>query len=1230
MKKFLCIIMALLAISPAVMAAASSPKPIEVINEKNAPKPFTKGKPDFSCSFATDYVGSDIPRRFFIELELPKADYPELEVAYDKNKVKMLDKRSLETNFLPNGKKAGKPRQVRRFYFETIAGNSGKTEISFANANGVVVVPFVIWNYEDLRSPKIVKNLELPRRYPMNGRIEELKPQVVRPKLGRDTPKKFTAEKRATNKDAYDTGAYTLEEIWQLAPDGGMSPRVQTGEPDPIHGNEVFKVGGAFYPYKQLVGAPGNVNEWFLISPVDGRKIPDNDLAKGDYSSGKWIDDGFNGIEIDGQLRKYVGQLNWFRGANVYGMAERLADNYTRTGDPKYLSRALVMLSRIAVEHNYLSSMPHHRKTHFNYDWQMRLIDAVPMTVLGNCGFYNHGCIQPGLTAQAIRAYEKVFPFLADDKEIIPFLQQKGFPVQNTAELQRFIEENLFHTHIQITLDGMCNTNYPAPQQEFLNMVGILNYPGPELMNIVTEGDSTYFINGIVKPILYNFCRDGVNSESPSGYNTGKYASVLDLFNRYEKIIKNNPKAFPPEKYLNVGVTPKLALAMESMIEHHPTASTKLTLGDAGSTITYNETPHGKINFYGDEKSETFAAIYTRYPNAKIAWALVNSNWKVPKNYPYTLEQLKKHAETLPIDWRLRSRLLPGLGIALNRSGKGDNERAIITVYGNVYGGHANDSTMGLFLDGFRSRLITQWGYPLNWDGWYRCWVTQNTGRHYPLTQNGKAESKSEVVYLLGANEINLDAGPLHVTDSFADLVLDKYIANGRKEVPIPRYEVLEDGWQRRINLLVDVSESDFYVLDLYRMFGGKEHWRSMQSLDGAVSTENLNLKKQEKGTLAGESVTYDQKSWWDKNGNYGSSMLRPLSLLENVEKATAPATPWSVIWDINNSRGLKMKLTGILTPNAEINLADGRDPQSAHNIVRRFVMTHHKSQDGKPFSSETFNMIQVYRGNPAVQSVKSLAVTGKDERTFVPVGAEVKLVNRTDYFILSTTETLKNMKLPDGKVMELRGRIGYVAMDNAGKIVDMQLIGGTALSCGNQKISHQVGTYRGKIVKTDYAKNSFEISSAVANVAELVGKQLYVTRGGVKIGLEVQEAVNTGSVTIVRVNCDPLLFIGTSRKFADNYLGYRGQLNYGPSWANDVAGLGSLRTYHYGTIVGKSGTNYTVNTVRNGGVNLMPDKKVKTDATTLEKDFPVGSELKVYDYGVGNLVEIPFNSALH
>ena len=79
-------------------------------------------------------------------------------------------------------------------------------------------------------------------------------------------------------------------------------------------------------------------------------------------------------------------------------------------------------------------------------------------------------------------------------------------------------------------------------------------------------------------------------------------------------------------------------------------------------------------------------------------------------------------------------------------------------------------------------------------------------------------------------------------------------------------------------------------------------------------------------------------------------------------------------------------------------------------------------------------------------------------------------------------------------------------------------------------------------------------------------------------------------------------------------------------SWSNKkIIQLKTNRpTYSKVAIIGKSGTGCIVGSIR---IRLLPNKVYRSDAALLERDFPVGTDLRVYDYHVGNTVEVPLRT---
>jgi len=1219
------------------------------INKDNVHKPHINGEPAFKLVFAPDFVGCDVPRRFLVEIEFLK-DFVKTELEFDSNFVKLLGKRDITSGVTETAAvlPAGQKRKLRRYYFQTV-NHCEMTEVRVSDKKGTIVAPIVIWDYNDLHRFKTVSGTELPRHYPVGGTLPYVKQRQVLPKKPAGYKKEPVnlvgfVQNRANLFEKFNMKDFTLEEFWRITPDYSLAMRKNhPGDIDPIYGDKVYKAAGdGFYPYKMTMAVPGDVDSYYLISPIDGRKIPDNDWAAGDYT-GKYMDDGVNGIELeDGKQHYYISQYLVMRGMQAYDMVKQASELYESTGDKHYARLALIGFCRIGLEHNYLSVMLNHRRGHLNRNKDHTLVEvAARPAMMGNCGFMFDGIWTTQSMRDVIWAYDKVFPGIADDEELFSFLQSKHLPINNPDQLKRFIEENVFLTYIQAMLDGSQQYNFPVTQLTFLEMIRVLDYPTDEFMDIVYEGDGNYLVNGLITPLFTaGYYRDGIKAESLGGYNYRGISNLYSIYASINSLLDNSTQKFPEDKYPRPTTNKKFVTALESQIQHATTPYTKMFLGDGGTMVGYRRYYDDGVakkesnakNFFGDEKADTFNEIYKTFPTSQLAWAMVNSTgWKLPENYPFTVEEIKQNAAKLPDDWREKVTNLSGPGVSILRSGQGDNERALYTHYGHVYG-HGHDSTMGLFIDAFKGRLVTNWGYPTGWDCWYYCWIPQNTGRHFPVS---KAEDQYYFKTVLeGINELAIDSGNFHITDNRADLVYDKgFQAETLKlKADEKRYEVLDDGWQRRINFLVDVSDDEFYVIDFYRMIGGKDHWRTFHTLDGNVETKGLTLKKQAKGTVAGEDVTYNDLDWVNKHASQGhsySNLIHSLGFvrLTNVERAITDNEYFEVTWNVAESDGLKLRLTSLSPGDAEIVLADAKEPSNTNPMVRRMLLWHHNGDDG--LQSQVLNIFEGYRKTPVVVATKRLEVKGCDEKDFVPVGLEVKLANRTDYIIISASKGKKQMKLPDGQIMKLEGRIGCVSLDKNGKTLSMNLISGENLYLDSQELSMSQACYEANIVQTDYKNWSFTLSPSLSTPEQLIGKTLHVYRGGIKIPLEIRSAKeNDKGQTCVTVNCDPLLYTFKCRKIEDGRLVYKGYKKWAKwDYGRDETQLSRYRYYHGASLLSKSGKKFTLDTLGKGQVKLMPSRGI--DSKSLEKEFELGEMINVYDYAKGDKVEVHFEASL-
>ena len=101
---------------------------------------------------------------------------------------------------------------------------------------------------------------------------------------------------------------------------------------------------------------------WKLRCPIGGETYPTNDFAAGDFTSGAYPDDGIGGgCDVNGKKYGFLAELNQTYCHEMLRVFPECAAAYVSTGDPRYLHKALVAVSRLAVEYAYLATMTQHR-----------------------------------------------------------------------------------------------------------------------------------------------------------------------------------------------------------------------------------------------------------------------------------------------------------------------------------------------------------------------------------------------------------------------------------------------------------------------------------------------------------------------------------------------------------------------------------------------------------------------------------------------------------------------------------------------------------------------------------------------------------------------------------------------------------------------------------------------------------------------------------------------------
>ncbi len=1113
-----------------------------------------EGKPDPVVAYAPDVVGVD--RMFMVALKAP-ADAPEIQVTAP-DCVEMFDRTPLPTS-----------KEVRRYYFRSL-GPARQAEIVFAHPDHEITITIEIWSLDDLRQFRELKGVQLPRRWPLGEPLPELKEKQLFP----------TGAEEKTAKGSGGWLDVSDDIIWDMQPDSTI-PRwhwVNLPLGCPVHGKEIYQK-RAYYPWHFETSMPPW--NWKIRCPVGDEVYPSNDFANGDMTSGDFPDDGIGGAYVqDGKHYGFIAEVCQYYCRRMMTVVPSCANSYVATGDVRYVHKALVALSRLAVEYSYLATMTQHR--HRNRVSQVERFgqgrfDEGPY--LRATGFNTYPIEQPGQQIAHAEAYDKIFPAIEKDPDIIPFLQSKGFDVKTHQDVRRFIEENLFAVWMQGSMDASCASNEPYSQWGFARMAEILDYErGTEFMDFLYYG-AVFEFNPMIIFAPNTFFRDGAPFESTGGYNGMHIKGLGPIVETIERMRERHPDRYSEDKYpslVNRRYRNVFDFSMDTVTvdRHFP------QIGDGGSWPNYSKLPKRTFQNGG---FGAFEHAYKMFEDPKFAWALArDQKWQPSAGFPYTREEIEKQADKWPDDWNDSSSLHDGYGIAILRGGEGEHKRAFWMYYGRSRG-HCQDEIMNFGLQAYQGLLLTHMGYPRNWGAWEPSWTSHYGARQFPYQR------------MTAQAQFFADAGLVHVAEARAQNFVDRLDAEKKIELPA-------DDWQRRTLALVDAGPDQFYCVDFYRISGGNEHWWPFHAQEGDFTTSGIQLAKQEDPAWLKEHGC--------SHGGYGwRGLMFPFPHLYNVEKGQTEGV-WSADWKLKTGGGIHLRLTVVSAEGTEVNICDGTSPAGGNPYEMKWIMLHRQGET--PLKTQLLSVIEPYMNSPFIRQVQPLEVSGDDEAGFAAQGCVVHLADRTDTLLRAADPTVQ--RTVEGG-LKFAGRFGFWA-EQDGVPVAMSLVGGTTLTKGDLGITLDSPEYRAEITKVDRAAETITVSPAPLSPEAMIGAYVFITNpvrrlayrvlaakavsGGMELSLDMDSRIGTGQITGVED-----FRVKTDTPFQ----------------------LQGYRYYHGARLVNaERSVEYKIMEVRSAnGAIIDPEAHPDAKADKLAKEFANGTWFEVYDYGIGDEIVWPY-----
>ena len=626
----------------------------------------------------------------------------------------------------------------------------------------------------------------------------------------------------------------------------------------------------------------------------------------------------------------------WFVGAYlVYGQWKQvvlaavtaLSDAYVLTDEPVYAHKTLVILDRIADLYPGFDFLTqgvlyegHHTGTGYVTNWH----DA---------------CEE---TRWLAMAYDKVFPALHGDEVLVNFLSAKAAALglentkQSTADIQRNIENGLLRDPLM--QQEKIRSNYPRREYTLAVLETVLGWP--------QSRETVYAILDAV--LVKGTAVDGLTGEKGlTGYSAGVTASIIDLLTVFVRL----DPAFIADMYARY---PRLHDLARFHIDTWCCEQYYPFSGDAGYFASRTDS-HALYWHKGLSVSQPsyrlFWELYTLTGDVDLVKVLYRENGYTKDGLPHDLfapdpesiqsavkAVIAEHGATLSLpsvnkqEWglaMLRSRQQPGFCLWLDYDSGGPH-------------GHRDLMNLGFFALGLD--MMPDNGYPpVQYGGWNseRSRWYMETAAHNTVVVNGQSTPGGHPPFL---GRTDLWA---------AGTMLQAITASAPDFGMVTRYE--------RTALLMDVPGGACAV-DVFRVSGGTEHIRYLQSHFGAVDTQGLHLEP--------------------GDGPVASAFMR------NFQNAMKSAPGWQVDWKIEDRYGylddvqdLHFRLT-YFTTGADVHLCEGWivagsfDNTSEAWIPR--VLTRRSAETG-PLESTFVALLEPYGEQPVIRHVQRLPLMNEN-----------------------------------------------------------------------------------------------------------------------------------------------------------------------------------------------------------------------------------------------------------
>jgi hypothetical protein len=735
------------------------------------------------------------------------------------------------------------------------------------------------------------------------------------------------------------------------------------------------------------------------------------------------VDDG-EGYSDGGNCWRFIGYYlvhgQWKR--LVVAGVRALSTAYVITGDIRYAHKAAILLDRIADVY-----------AQFDFSTQgMSYERRDPIIGQGYVSVWHDACEE---TREFVLAYDMIYEAMANDQELVSFLQHKAKKYQpanaksSLAHIRRNIEKGLMQDVLQNR--HKVESNFPHTEALFAIIETVRDWPR-------SRARVQARIDALVSKAT---AVDGLSGEKGlSGYSSMVSNGLARFLSFYSRLEPN---------YLELLVKrhPNLKKTFRFHVDTWFNASYYPKIGDTGgfgqkgehyAGVGFAKTPLPIESAFGYAFTSTHSLFWQMYKITRdpvYVQILYRENGSTSAGLPYDILEDDPKAFQARVD-----KVIAQYGteiqtasfnkekwcLAMLVSGTGNSRRGVWIDYdigGNH--GHADAMNIGLFARGLD--LLSGFGYPpVQFGGWYApkaLWY-RKTASHNTVVVNGLDQvpgiGERETAPL--AEQLN----PLknHVAGKTISWMSGKQVQGIRvgdkrlyRSIDLQQYD--------RSVFLIDRHDEDFYVLDIFRVRGGSDHAKFTHGYFGDVTGQGLNLQPQT---------------------DYGFN-----TEMKAFQYDSDPVADRRVVWNIRDQ-------LGYLTPGQQVHL--GYLDASSHVEIALAeswtvsdwlpsLLLRHRGPDS--LATAFVGVWEVFEHGSNIERLRRipLSINNQIESSDMDVALAVEMKDGGRDYIIAVNEVMSReqprarVKVPEWAI-ETDGDFCLVRRDSAGQIRKLALSAGT------------------------------------------------------------------------------------------------------------------------------------------------------------------------------------------